>query len=136
MLPRHYDHVVGFRGGSLSSGQRQKIAIARALLCRPQLLVLDEATSNLDLATEYELLAAVKKELSGSTLLLITHRLANVQHVDRVIVMHDGHLIEIGTHDELLRKGGRYYRMARGTGTAGVAPIDNVNSISPIYQVK
>ena len=110
-LPRGYSHVVGQRGGFLSSGQRQKIALARALALRPRLLILDEATSNLDQKTEREVLKGIREYLPESTIVVITHRLANVRYASQIFVLQSGCLIEAGSHEELFARRGEYHRM-------------------------
>jgi ATP-binding cassette subfamily B protein len=112
-LPNGYLTVLSERGNSLSSGQRQLIALARAELADPVLLLLDEATSNLDLATESRVNAAMREVARGRTTILIAHRLQTTQFADRILVMADGRVAESGTHTELLARGGVYARMWR-----------------------
>jgi ATP-binding cassette subfamily B protein len=99
------------RGVSLSSGERQLLALARAFLARPRILVLDEATSNLDLASEATIERALDALLEGRTAILIAHRLATARRADRIAVVHAGEIVELGTHDELVAAGGRYAAM-------------------------
>ena len=101
---------VGERGSQLSSGERQLVSIARALAADPPILVLDEATSNVDTETEQRIRAALRELLRGRTSLVIAHRLSTIRFVDRILVLHHGLLVEEGTHDELLRHGGIYAR--------------------------
>jgi ATP-binding cassette subfamily B protein len=107
-LPGGYLHVVGERGRSLSSGQRQLIALARALLVDPSVLLLDEATANLDLATEARVTAAMSTVAAGRTTLLIAHRLPTAARADRIIVLDQGRVVEDGPHEQLVADGGTY----------------------------
>ena len=99
------------RGSSLSAGERQLIALARAFLGRPRVLVLDEATSNLDLLSESQIERALDTVLKGRTALIIAHRLATAMRADRIAVVEEGCLVEQGSHDELVDLGGRYAAM-------------------------
>jgi ATP-binding cassette subfamily B protein len=110
-LPGGYDYLVSERGRALSAGQRQLIALARARLVDPAILVLDEATSNLDLSTEARVARAMARVARGRTTLLIAHRLPTARSADRIVVMHEGRVVEQGRHDELLARGGRYAGM-------------------------
>ena len=112
-LPGGYSNSVGERGSALSGGQRQRIAIARMVLKRPRLLVLDEATSALDVDTEQQVTRNLAEVYRGSTVLFITHRLGSLRHADHILVMHQGSLVEQGTHSELLQLGGRYASLYR-----------------------
>ena len=112
-LPSGYSSSVGDRGSSLSGGQRQRIAIARMVLKRPKLLILDEATSALDVDTEQRLTRNLAEAYKGSTVLFITHRLGSLRHADKILVMHEGSLVEEGNHEELLKLGGRYSTLYR-----------------------
>jgi ATP-binding cassette subfamily B protein len=107
-LPFGYRTPVSERGRSLSSGQRQLIALARAHLVDPAILLLDEATSNLDLATEAAVNAAMTVAAIGRTTILIAHRLQTARLADRIIVVHDGRVVEDGSHDALIGRRGRY----------------------------
>ncbi len=106
-----YHHALSERGRSLSSGQRQLVALARAELVDPSLLLLDEATSNLDLATEAHVAAAMRQVSHGRTTIVIAHRLQTARAADRIIVLHRGRVAEVGSHDELLALRGRYAEM-------------------------
>ncbi len=107
-LPEGLDTPVHERGVALSSGERQLLALARAFLARPRVLVLDEATSNLDLASESRIEHALDVVLEGRTAIVIAHRLATAMRADRIAVIEDGRVAELGTHDELLALGGHY----------------------------
>ena len=112
-----YDAIVGERGSSLSGGQRQRIAIARALLCEPRILIFDEATSALDYESERIIQKNMDQIASGRTVFIVAHRLSTVRFADRILTLDRGRLVEDGTHDELVRTGGRYamlYRLQSG----------------------
>jgi ATP-binding cassette subfamily B protein len=111
-LPQGFDSHLGARGVRLSGGQRQRIAVARALLCDPAVLLLDEATSALDAESELAVQQALDRLMHKRTTLVIAHRLATVQKADRIVVMEEGRVIDIGRHPELVRRGGLYARLA------------------------
>jgi ATP-binding cassette subfamily B protein/subfamily B ATP-binding cassette protein MsbA len=110
-LPDQYQTFVGERGVKLSGGQQQRLAIARAILKSPQILILDEATSNLDTESEQLIQAAMSSLLAGRTTFVIAHRLSTIRRADLILLMEDGQVIERGNHDELMKLGGVYYRM-------------------------
>lgn len=109
--PDGYATLVGERGVRLSGGQRQRLAIARAFLKDPPILILDEATSDLDAESEFIVQQALAELMHGRTVLVIAHRLATVRNADRIVVVHDGRIAEIGRHDELLARDGIYRRL-------------------------
>ena len=109
--PQGYDQPVMERGSNFSTGQQQLISFARTLAANPSILVLDEATSNIDAETEDLIQKAIPRLMEGRTTIAIAHRLSTIQHCDRIIVLHRGEIVETGTHQELLKKRGYYYRL-------------------------
>ncbi len=107
-LPQGYDTVVSSDSGNLSAGQRQLLCIARVMLCRPPMLILDEATSSIDARTERRIQTAFNRLMEGRTTFIVAHRLSTIRHADVILVMKDGNIIEQGNHDELLAKNGFY----------------------------
>ncbi|MEO5496627.1 ATP-binding cassette domain-containing protein, partial [Bifidobacterium adolescentis] len=110
-LPDGYDTVVEERGSTLSAGQRQLIAFARVLLADPRILILDEATSNIDTRTEEALQAGLNHLLKGRTSFIIAHRLSTIENADEICFIDHGQIVEQGNHAELLARHGAYYRL-------------------------
>jgi ABC-type multidrug transport system fused ATPase/permease subunit len=110
-LPDEYNHLLAERGSNLSFGQRQLLTFVRALAADPSIVILDEATSSVDIETEYVIRRALKNLMSGRTAILIAHRLSTIQNVDRILVLLDGEVREEGTHQELLANGGLYSKL-------------------------
>lgn len=110
-LPQGYDTKLGQDGSSISQGQKQLLSIARAILRNPKILILDEATSNIDTVTEIEIQEALKQLMKGRTTFVIAHRLNTIQQADEIIVLKEGRIVEKGTHLSLLEKKGNYCRM-------------------------
>ncbi len=107
-LPQGYDTVIGEEGGSLSAGQKQLLCIARVMLCLPPMLILDEATSSIDTRTEMKIQNAFARMMEGRTSFIVAHRLSTIQEADIILVMKDGHILEQGSHEELLEQKGFY----------------------------
>ena len=112
-LPEQYETTIGERGVKLSGGQQQRLAIARAVLASPQILILDEATSNLDTESEQLIQASMATLLAGRTTFVIAHRLSTIRRADLILLMEDGRIVERGTHEELMSAGGTYFKMVR-----------------------
>ena len=115
-LPNGYSTEVRERGSSLSGGQRQRITIARTLLSKPRILILDEATSALDYESERKVCENLSNNLNNCTAFFITHRLSNLKKADLIIMLHQGFVDEVGTHEELINKKGRYFALYRQQG--------------------
>ncbi|PKK92638.1 MAG: ABC transporter ATP-binding protein, partial [Tenericutes bacterium HGW-Tenericutes-6] len=110
-LPDKYDHMVLERGNNFSSGQRQLISFARALVYKPSLMILDEATANIDSETEELIQQSLEKMMNISTMLIVAHRLSTIQHSDKILVMQKGEIKEEGSHQELLKLKGLYFNL-------------------------
>ncbi len=110
-LPEGYDTVISEDGGNISKGQKQMLTIARAMLYDARMLILDEATSNVDTGTERQIQAAMRQLMTGKTCFVIAHRLSTIQNADRILVVNDGNIVEQGTHRELMEQKGTYYRL-------------------------
>jgi ATP-binding cassette subfamily B protein len=120
-LPDGYATAVGEGGARLSTGQRQLVALARAILADPQILILDEATSSVDTETEALIQAGITRVLAGRIAFVVAHRLSTIRAASRILVVDQGRVVEAGTHDELLRRGGQYARLYRRNFATGVA---------------
>jgi subfamily B ATP-binding cassette protein MsbA len=110
-LEKGYDTVIGERGVKLSGGQRQRMAIARAILADPRILILDEATSSLDSESEALIQQGLAALISGRTTFVIAHRLSTIRSADQILVLEAGSIVERGSHEELLTRGGRYFEL-------------------------
>ena len=110
-LPEGYDTVITEDGGGLSQGQKQLLCITRVMLCRPLMLILDEATSSIDTRTEVKIQEAFLRLMEGRTSFIVAHRLSTIREADVILVMKDGHVTEQGKHEELLEKGGFYAQL-------------------------
>lgn len=125
-LPNQWETTIGERGVKLSGGQRQRLAIARAILARPQILILDEATSNLDTEGEQLIQASMAKLLAGRTTFIIAHRLSTICRADLIVLMEDGRVLERGRHDELMAVGGIYHAMVQRQMASHGDTVDSV----------
>ena len=111
--PDGYDTIVGERGNKLSGGEKQRISIARAILHDPQILILDEATSSVDIETEKQIQEAISRLVKGRTTFAIAHRLSTLRNADRLVVLDEGKIIEVGNHAELMEKKGIFYNLVQ-----------------------
>ena len=121
-LPQGYDTLIGERGARLSGGERQRVAVARAFLKDAPILILDEATSDLDAESEFMVQQALADLMQGRTVLVIAHRLATVRNATRILVFEQGRIIESGSFDELVARNGRFADLARAQFLAAPAP--------------
>ena len=119
MLPDGYQTVISGDGGSLSQGQRQLLAIARAAVANPPVLVLDEATSSIDTHTEELVQNGMDKLMEGRTTFVIAHRLSTIRNADCIMVLENGKIIERGNHEQLIEEKGRYYELYTGNSISG-----------------
>jgi ATP-binding cassette, subfamily B, bacterial len=127
-LPHGYDSLVGERGHGLSGGERQRISIARALLIDPQILILDEATASVDTETEKEIQKALDNLVQGRTTIAIAHRLSTLHKANRLVVLDQGEIVEIGSHDDLMAKEGAYYRLYQAQARNVDTDLDDLSS--------
>ena len=116
-LPEGYQTVVGERGTVLSGGQMQRISIARAILKDPDVIIFDEATSHLDRISERRIQRAIEKTFADKTCIIVAHRLSTIVSVDKIFVIDDGRIVQVGSHDELIRQEGKYRELYFGEGS-------------------
>jgi len=133
-LPQGYQTVLSERGSNLSQGQRQLLAIARAVLADPEILILDEATSNVDTRTEKHLQEALMRLMKGRTSFVIAHRLSTIRDADQVLVIHNGQVIERGTHSSLLAQRGFYYRLYQSQFKGQALPESDFRGLPALSQ--
>jgi ATP-binding cassette subfamily B multidrug efflux pump len=131
-LPEGYNTILGERGGGLSHGQRQLLAIARAALANPRILILDEATSSVDTRTERLIQKALETLMAGRTSFVIAHRLSTIRNADQVLVLKAGQIVERGTHDSLLAQQGAYYDLYQSQFRREEPVMPSLNGHQPV----
>jgi ATP-binding cassette subfamily B protein len=124
--PDGYDTQVGEKGGKLSGGERQRVSIARAILHNPRILILDEATSSVDVETEKNIQKAIGNLVEGRTTFAIAHRLSTLRNADRLVVLDKGQIVEVGTHAELMEKQGEFFKLVETQTQTSAALAENV----------
>ena len=124
-----YDTKIGIRGAGLSGGEMQRIAIARAILNKPNIFILDEATASLDAVTESQIHEELQDIIKNKTTFMIAHRLSTLRNVDRLIVLDNGKIVEIGSHNELLKKKGFYYNLVNAQYMTYQKKVEEVENI-------
>lgn len=110
-MSKGYETMIGETGRGLSGGQKQRLLIARALYCDPDFLFLDEATNSLDVINERKIVEALNGAFRDRTVIVIAHRLSTIKNADQIVVMNQGHIVEIGKHDDLMERKGSYYSL-------------------------
>ena len=113
-LPNGYETILDQEGSGISQGQKQLLTIARALIAEPAILILDEATSNIDTITEIKIQDALHRLMSGRTSFVIAHRLNTIQDADQIIMLEHGEIVEKGNHEKLIKQKGHYYQLYKG----------------------
>lgn len=130
-LPQGFDEPVIEKGSTLSAGQRQLISFARALAFDPAILILDEATANIDTETEALIQSALEVLKKGRTTFIIAHRLSTIRSADQILVLHRGEIVERGSHDELMAQGGRYFQMYQLQSGTVATESDSISATPP-----